>query len=588
MKIVLKLFTELFRRFPLHFLLLFGLVFMQALLTGISVVAVAPITDFLLNRVGENASKVTQYFEQLLSSFGVGLSLLAVFVLFGGLMALNGITGVVTQYALLRIKYDVLVHLLTDTMSRFFRARFLFFTQGDMGMLVNSFEKEVNKIGETFGHIAQLLANVVQAAIFLVVPFILSPKLTVIFLAAAGITSAPLWVLHRFTYSLGKRNTETANVVAGILYETLSAAKLVLGFGRERNAVQRYKDAIVKHSAVSVKFQTVQKGLPILFVPLGIMAALVALYVAYQDGTAFSDMAMVLFALTRLTPMIGLLMRGKTSIEGFVPAYEQVERLRRDAKALEGPRGGVKFRGLKEGIKFRDVTFSYPGRKPAIERVSVSIQKGGMTALVGKSGAGKTTMVDLMLGLYEKDSGELLLDGKELEGYDLNSFRNRVGYVPQEPQLFNASVRENLLWSSPGVTEKDIWNVCRQANAEQFVKELPDKLDTILGDRGVRLSGGQRQRLALARAIIRRPDLLILDEATSALDTESERLIQQSVDSLAKGITIVVIAHRLSTIKEADYVYVLHEGKVVEEGFYHELSGKSESRLAKMIVRQAL
>ena len=166
-----------------------------------------------------------------------------------------------------------------------------------------------------------------------------------------------------------------------------------------------------------------------------------------------------------------------------------------------------------------------------------------------------------------------------------------VNYSLTEPSSFhspNFSIRENLLWSSPNASEEDIWQACRLANAEQFVHELPNQLETILGDRGVRLSGGQRQRLALARAIIRKPDLLILDEATSSLDTESERLIQQSIDSLTGEMTIVVIAHRLSTIRNADYVYVLEKGKIVEDGSYKKLSEKSESKLSKMIVEQAL
>ena len=244
--------------------------------------------------------------------------------------------------------------------------------------------------------------------------------------------------------------------------------------------------------------------------------------------------------------------------------------------------------GLKKKLQFNDVNFSYPGRKPALDSVSLEVKKGMMTALVGQSGAGKTTTVDLMLGLYQQSSGQILLDGKELAEYDINSYRQRIGYVPQDPQLFNTTVRENLLWSDPEASKQDIWHACSLANAEQFVRELPDQLETVLGDRGVRLSGGQRQRLALARAIIRKPDLLILDEATSSLDTESEKFIQQSIDRLAGELTIVVIAHRLSTIRNADYVYVLDNGKIAEEGSYQELMEKGDSCLSKMVTGQNL
>ena len=588
MKVVLKLFTDLFRQFPLHFLFLFSFVFIQALFNAMSVVAVAPITDLLFERVGEDTNKITQYFEQLLTFFGAEFNMLVVFSFFGGIILATGLVGVAVQYALLRIKYDVLTHLLTDIMGQFFRSRYLFFSQGDMGKLLNSFQQEVSKVGNTFGHIAQFFANLLQAFIYLLVPFALSPKLTLTFLAITGLIIAPLLMMKGITYNLGKKNTETANKNTSVLHEILTAAKLIMGFARQEDAVKRYHDSFVRHSLVSVKFQTVERGIAILFAPLGMIAALIALYIAHLDGIPFSDMAMVLFALTRLIPIIGMLMSGKASIEGFTPAYEQLERLRTDAADLEEPRGGVEFLGLKEGIEFKDVVFSYPNRKSTLSGINLSIPKGRMTALVGKSGAGKTTVVDLILGLHRRESGQILLDGRELDEYNLNSYRNRVGYIPQEPQLFNASIRENLLWSSPTASEDDIWNACRLANTEEFVRELTDGLETVLGDRGVRLSGGQRQRLALARAIIRKPDLLILDEATSSLDSESELLIQKSIDSLAREITIVVIAHRLSTIRNADYVYVLDKSKVVEDGSYQDLSEKSESKLSRMIVAQTL
>ena len=572
MKIIINLFKDLFRRFPYHFVLLFGFVFGNALFNAISVIAIAPITDFLLERTGENASAITRIFQTVFSSTGGNLELIHVFIFFGSVSLLNSVIGGAVQYAILRIKYDVLIHLLTDTMGQFFRARFLFFSQGDMGVLLNSFQQEVKKVGDTFGHIARLVANILQAVIFLMVPLALSPKLTIIFLVASAIISSPFWFLNRFTYSLGRQNTETANITTGVLHESLTAAKLILGFGRQRETVNRYHRSMVNHAKVSVKFQTMVIGISGLLAPLVKIGALVALYVAYSDGLPVSEMAMVLFSLFRLSPTISLIIGEKINIEGFIAAYEQLERLREDAENLKENSGSIEFRGLKERIIFKEVTFSYPGRKPALDKVNLSFEKGKMTALVGKSGAGKTTVIDLLLGLYDKDDGELQLDGKKIDKYDLNSFRNRVGYVPQEPQLFNASVKENLLWSAPDSSEKDIWHACQLANAEEFVRELPNQLDTTLGDRGVRLSGGQRQRLALARAIIRQPDILILDEATSALDTESERLIQEAIDNLAGEITIVVIAHRLSTIRNADYVYVLHEGKLVEEGKYLQLN----------------
>jgi ATP-binding cassette subfamily B protein len=318
------------------------------------------------------------------------------------------------------------------------------------------------------------------------------------------------------------------------------------------------------------------------------IAALISSYVAYLDKVPFSEISMILFSLTRLSPIVGKLLQGKTIIVGFIPAYQQIEKLRSNALLLKEVHGNVQFTQFKSGIEFDRVTYSYPNRKPALNTVSLKIPKGQTIALVGKSGSGKTTIIDLLLGFYAQDEGRILLDGKELELYDLNSFRGQVGYVPQEPQLFNTSINENLLWSFPEASETDVWNACRIANAEEFVRELPEQLDTKLGDRGVRLSGGQKQRLALARAIIRKPKLLILDEATSALDSESEGLIKKSLDTLSGKMTILIIAHRLSTIRNADYMYVIEDGLIVESGKYRKLTENADSYFSKMVAEQAL
>ena len=209
-----------------------------------------------------------------------------------------------------------------------------------------------------------------------------------------------------------------------------------------------------------------------------------------------------------------------------------------------------------------------------------------MVALVGESGSGKSTITDLLLGLQLPVSGQILIDNIPLSEYKQNSFRERVGYVPQEAILFHTSVRDNLLWAHETSDENQLWDALRMANAEMFVKELPHGIDTIVGERGVRMSGGQRQRIALARALIRKPELLILDEATSALDTESENLIQNSIEKIAKKITTVIVAHRLSTIKKADMVFVVQNGEIIEGGSYTELVSQNESIFYGMLQKQ--
>jgi ABC-type multidrug transport system fused ATPase/permease subunit len=210
-----------------------------------------------------------------------------------------------------------------------------------------------------------------------------------------------------------------------------------------------------------------------------------------------------------------------------------------------------------------------------------------MTALVGESGSGKSTIIDLLLGLQIPIKGEVLLDNIPLSDWKQNSFREKVGYIPQDPILFNTSIRNNLLWSKETANEEELYHSLELANAKFFVQQLPMGIDTIVGDRGVLLSGGQRQRIALARALLRQPEILILDEATSSLDTESEKSIKLSIDTLSKKMTILIVAHRLSTISSSDYVYVLQTGQVVEEGQYKDLASNLNSIFSFMLMNQS-
>jgi ATP-binding cassette subfamily C protein len=240
---------------------------------------------------------------------------------------------------------------------------------------------------------------------------------------------------------------------------------------------------------------------------------------------------------------------------------------------------------VKDTIQFERVSFKYDKSHNtfAVQGVDLKIPVRGMTAIVGPSGAGKSTLADLMMGLLAPDEGQVQIDSQPLSGEHLQGWRRSVGYVPQENFLFNDTIRNNLQWAKSDATESEMRHALESAAALDFVMDLPEELDTVVGDRGVRLSGGERQRIALARALLRNPTLLLLDEATSSLDSENERRIQQAVERLHGDIMVVVIAHRLSTVSRADQVVFLDEGKVLETGNWDELLQRPHSRLRAMI-----
>ncbi|MDB2496578.1 ABC transporter ATP-binding protein/permease [Verrucomicrobiales bacterium] len=301
-----------------------------------------------------------------------------------------------------------------------------------------------------------------------------------------------------------------------------------------------------------------------------------------EIGTfAFFLVALGLFyePITRLNGLNQIIQAGRAAAERV---FEIVD-------AQEEPdvdEGLVLSQPVSGRVEFEDVKFSYGENMTTLKGVDLKADPGEMIALVGHTGAGKSTIINLLTRFYEADSGSIRIDGQEIGGTKKSSLRAAMGYVTQESFLFNCSVRENLLVARENATEEEMWDVLRAANAEKFVKALPEGLDTNVGERGVKLSVGEKQRIAIARVILKNPPLLLLDEATASVDTETEKLIQQALEKLMDDRTSFVIAHRLSTVRNADRIYVLDEGEVVEQGTHNELMEKNG--IYAMLCRQSL
>lgn len=583
---IFAILAEFVGRHPRPFAALVGLLAVDALVTSVAVLTLVPLADYLLDPSLRAASGPTRAIVGGLTAVGITPGFWSLGLPFVGANVLKGLLSVATRYSILRIKYAVVRRLFGDALDTFLRARWEFFGSADHGRLLNTFNREMNTIGDTIGHLATQLATLLQLAIYLIVPLWLSPTMTLIALGLAIALGAPLLLLQKVAYRLGQRNTATANTMMGVLTETLAAARIILGFGRQAQSRQRFLTAFDQHIGVTLRSQTVEASANALFQPIATLAGLVAVGVALSQGMPLPETAALLWSLLRAFPLLGQLLSSNVSINNFLPSYQQLLALRASAERVREVEGVRAFGGLQSGVRLEGVSFTYPGRRETLREIDIDIRKGATTALVGASGSGKSTIVDLVLGFQLPHTGRVLVDGVPLSELRQNAFRQRVGYVPQDPILFHASIRENLLWSAPEASDAELWKACRMGSADAFIAALPDGLDTVVGDRGTRLSGGQRQRVALARALIRRPELLILDEATSSLDSESERLIEEAIDSLAGDMTILIIAHRLSTIASADHVYVLSDGRVAEHGTFAELCSHPDGVLARMVAFQ--
>jgi subfamily B ATP-binding cassette protein MsbA len=447
-----------------------------------------------------------------------------------------------------------------------------------LGSLFTLLNAHPRRAGAMVSAAAGAVNNLFIILIYLVLMLLVSWQLTLVSLGLLLASSA--FLRRRFTAAIRKaaiglnRATKATNVI-GI--ESLSALKLIHLFSQEEATQQRFETALEEYNQ-----RTLEMGrLLSLNRPLFAVINAAALCLLLLAGTLLlpgradfwlNAMLLFLIILFRLMTPAGALNDARVQLTSHYPAYQELLAFldRRDKPYLQN--GDIPIPSLQQGLEFENVTFRYTQvDAPALEAVSFTIPRGKLTAVVGPSGAGKSTLVNLVARLYDPTQGRILVDGIDLRRLEINAWRARIAVVSQDTFIFNDSVRANLRFACPEAGETEILQAAALANAHDFIQALPQGYNTLLGDRGVRLSGGQQQRIAIARAILANPDLLILDEATSHLDSQAERLIQEAIDQLSRQRTTLVIAHRLSTIRRADNIIVLDENRVVEQGDHAEL-----------------
>lgn len=547
------------------------LLLLANLLDAASIFSLIVIADLFISPGLNNASPITQKIAVVVKGMGLPVTLGWLLLIFLFFSIFKIVFQIFAQYTILKTKYALLKGLMLGTFEDFFNARWYFFSSSKQGTLINTFVREMTVVGDAFSAMGRYFSCLFQIILYLIVPIYLSWKVTSITIVSAVFFVLPFLWLSRISYALGKLNTATANQISSVIQESLNLAKIILGFGRQDRSVKDLGNAFDAHRKVTLKSQTLNYAMPLMYFPFGILVLIIGLLMARRLTLPLSETVVLFYALARVIPLIGNLAEHKSCLDNFFPSYEQIIRLRSSAKGLKQVSGEEIFCGFDKDISLDKVSFAYPDHEPVLVDLNMGIPKGKMVAIVGESGTGKSTLIDLIMGFYEPTQGQITFDGIRLQDFNIQSYRGRIGYVPQDSVLFNMSIKDNLRWTNEAATEKELRHACQQANAEEFIKKFPRGYETVAGDRGVRLSGGQIQRIALARAILRKPELLILDEATSALDTYSERMIQQAIENIAKETTVVVVAHRLSTIINADYIYVLKNGRIVEEGTYKDL-----------------
>lgn len=451
-----------------------------------------------------------------------------------------------------------------------------FFIRNRKGKILNLLTQDVQIIQEAvLGTIYNLLNDPITMLFFLGVMFMLSWKLTLISLIVLPLTG---WAISRLSKALRRRahqGQRRMDKVLSILEEFLAGARTVKAFGAEAQERARFEreNAAYTHFMISLR-RRLELVSPLTEV-LSVLVVVGLLYYgtfAVLEGQLKASEFITFIALFGqfLSPM-KTFNQAISRVQKAIVSYRRLEALLAEAPERRPMPAGHSLNSFQKSIRLEGVHFAYSD-KVVLEDISLEIPKGSRIALVGPSGSGKTTLVDLICGFYQPTRGQILIDGLPLSAIDPASYRRLLGIVPQDGILFHASLLENLTYGLPGpVDEARLWEALTLAQARAFVEELPEKLHTLVGERGQRFSGGQRQRLTLARALYRQPQILILDEATSALDSESEASIHAALAQMPRSFTLILIAHRLATVRHADWIYVLEKGRIIEEGTHETL-----------------
>lgn len=451
-----------------------------------------------------------------------------------------------------------------------------FFSRTNSGELINILTNETGKLQSAFGLVAYMVTKGLTLAVYLILMFQLSWQLTIIAMLLFSLLAVGLSALNARVREASFAVSVASARFTGIAMELINGIRTVQAFSTQAAERRRFYGAsaeLVRTSMVAARGWAIVRPLAEgLATTVLISMIILALTIFVANGTLqTASLLTFLFILFRFVPAVHEINGNRAMLNSFAGAFGGIRELLRTDNKPYLINGDRPFHTLQHAISFESVDFGYDPAHPVLHNITLTIRRGQMTAIIGSSGAGKTTLVDLIPRFYDPTEGRVLLDGVDLRQFDIHSMRRRLAVVSQDTFIFNTSVRENIAYGSAEATEKEIIEAARLANALDFILDLPEGFETQLGDRGVRLSGGQRQRIAIARALLRNPEILILDEATSALDSVSERLIQESLETLAEGRTVIAIAHRLSTIIRADKVVVLNQGRIIEQGTYQEL-----------------
>ncbi len=575
-----KIIFWFLRPYKLRVILIFLFLFIFTILETVSIGAFYPLLNNLLSIDGEQINtggRVLGVITFIVRQLPISEEIIAASVFLLILVVGSALFGLFAESFATWYRYKLFADFLNKVYYKFLNNHYRFFLEKKQGDLMYIGMEASQSVGEMllyFPKVGVEFFRLVAISVFLLT---ISFKITIAVFAVMLLFGLVIQLLsvkavHPVVVGLQKSQSE----LTAVFSESIAGIKQIKIFDNLVFWYNRFKTHTHK-SRMCLTTNVVLGYIPSrLVLVVGVFSICISiiyfkLYKPEQFTTALPIIAIYVLALQRLMPSISRIGHYWMGLKGLSPRLELTYKTLTDMEytAIEDKK--KHFTGLSNEIKLENVSFSFPAKEKVLNNVNINITKGQTIAIVGESGAGKSTLADLLISIYHPTSGKILVDGGDYIDFSLSSWLGHIGMVTQDTFIFHASVKENIRMGKPDATDEEIINAATSAHAHQFIMELPEEYNTYVGDRGIKLSGGQRQRIAIARAVIRNPDILILDEATSSLDNISEKIVQDALREVKQNKTTIIIAHRLSSLEHADKIVVMKNGEIREDGTHDEL-----------------
>ena len=528
------------------------LVLIDAFLLTFSVIILIPLVDLFLNSA-EKYSQVTKYLINFFEKIGLPVNLLSFFSLFIITTFLKTILSIGINYQIQIFKFKIYISLFKRLFNNIYNARWLFFNDLGRGKLFNTFKQALARVGEGAGFFGIFISSIIQLIIYSIVPLILNYKLFLLIIFFSLVIIYPYKTINRYSKKLGNENISSENRLVSSVQEMISNSKYFISIGKSKILLNNSLEFLKKHYKSSIYFNLLNFSVEQIIRPIFITIILLSIMLTKENNVNFSEYTAFFWSLMAIVPLISKILHSFSILINYSPSYDQYKRILNKSLKLKEFKGTIAFKKLEKNILFKNINFSY-GKNKILKNLDLIIKENKINFIFGKSGKGKSTIIDLLTGIQVPDKGEIFVNGKNLKKIDKKSFREKIGIVNQDLTLFYDTIKNNIVLFEKEFSKKEIKKALLFSGSDKSINKLNKKMTTFVGERGTQLSGGQRQRLLLARSLLRKPELLILDEAINSLDKNSRKTIMKKLRKISSKTTIIIISHDNLNIDKGDNI----------------------------------